>query len=113
MKLVILINENSASSSEILTGALRDCADAVTVGVKSFGKGIIQQVFNVGNKGAAFQMTIAQYYTPSGQAVHGIGITPDYEVPLPEGDNGMYDFADTEHDIQLKKALEVMKERLH
>ena len=112
VKLVILINENSASSSEILTGALRDCADAVTVGVKSFGKGIIQQVFNVGNKGAAFQMTIAQYYTPSGQAVHGIGITPDYEVPLPEGDNGMYDFADLEHDVQLQEALEAMKEKL-
>ena len=113
VKLVILINENSASSSEILTGALRDCAGAVTVGVKSFGKGIIQQMFPVGNKGAAFQMTIAQYFTPNGHAVHGIGITPDYEVPLPEGDNGMYDFADTEHDVQLYKALEVMKEQLH
>ena len=113
VKLVILINENSASSSEILTGALRDCADAVTVGVTSFGKGIIQQVLNVGDKGAAFQITIAQYFTPKGYAVHGVGITPDYEVPLPEGDNGMYDFADTERDVQLKKAFEVMKERLH
>ena len=56
-------------------------------------------------------MTIAQYYTPGGQAVHKIGIEPDYEVPLPEGDNGMYDFADLEHDIQLRKAVEVMKER--
>ena len=112
VKLVILINENSASSSEILTGALRDCADAVTVGVKSFGKGIIQAVLNVGNNGAGFQMTIAQYFTPKGTAVHKIGITPDYEVPLPEGDNGMYEFADTEHDIQLIKAIEVMKESL-
>ena len=113
VKLVILINENSASSSEILTGALRDCADAVTVGVKSFGKGIIQMVSEVGSNGAGFQMTIAEYYTPSGSPVHKIGITPDYEVPLPEGDNGMYDFADTVHDIQLIKAVEVMKERLH
>ena len=111
-KLVILINENSASSSEILTGALRDCANAVTVGVKSFGKGIIQAVTEVGNKGAGFQMTVAQYFTPNGSAVHKIGITPDYEVPLPEGDNGMYGFADTEHDIQLIKAIEVMKESL-
>ena len=47
-----------------------------------------------------------------GSAVHKIGITPDYEVPLPEGDNGMYGFADTEHDIQLIKAIEVMKESL-
>ena len=90
-----LINENSASSSEILTGALRDSADAVTVGVKSFGKGIIQMVSEVGENGAGYQMTIAEYYTPSGSPVHKIGITPDYEVPLPEGDNGMYDFADT------------------
>lgn len=113
VKLVILINENSASSSEILTGALRDCADAVTVGVKSFGKGIIQMVSEVGVNGAGFQMTIAEYLTPSGTPVHKIGITPDYEVPLPEGDNGMYDFADTVHDIQLAKAVEVMKEQLH
>ena len=113
VKLVILINENSASSSEILTGALRDCADAVTVGVQSFGKGIIQMVSEVGSNGAGYQMTIAEYYTPSGSPVHKIGSTPDYEVPLPEGDNGMYDFADTVNDIQLAKAVEVMKERLH
>ena len=112
VKLTILINENSASSSEILTGALRDCADATTVGVKSFGKGIIQGVYPIGDNGAGFQMTIAQYFTPSGQAVHKEGITPEYIVELPEGDNGMYDFADTEKDVQLKKAIEVTKEKL-
>ena len=112
VKIVILINENTASSSEILTGALRDRAGAVTVGVNSFGKGIIQGVYTVGNKGAGYQMTIAQYYTPNGHAVHKIGIAPDYEVSLPEGDNGMYEFADLEHDVQLIKAMEVMKEVL-
>jgi len=112
IKLVILINENTASSSEILTGALRDCAGAVTVGVKSYGKGIIQGVYPVGKNGAGYQMTIAQYYTPKGDAVHKAGIQPDYEVTLPEGDNGSYEFADTNHDIQLIKALEVMKEML-
>ena len=112
VKLVILINENTASSSEILTGALRDSAGAVSVGVKSFGKGIIQGVYPVGTNGAGYQMTIAQYYTPKGFAVHKIGITPDYEVPLPEGDNGTYAFADLENDVQLIKALEVMKEAL-
>ena len=112
VKLVILINENTASSSEILTGALRDCAGAKTVGVKSFGKGIIQGVFPVGDKGAGYQMTIAQYFTPGGYAVHKIGITPDYEVKLPEGDNGMYSFADMERDVQLIKAVDVMKEAL-
>ena len=112
VKLVILINENTASSSEILTGALRDCAGAVTVGVNSFGKGIIQGVFSVGDKGAGYQMTVAQYFTPNGSAVHKIGIAPDYEVKLPEGDNGMYEFADLDHDVQLMKALDVMKELL-
>ena len=112
VKLVILINENTASSSEILTGALRDCAGAVTVGVKSFGKGIIQGVYQVGNKGAGYQMTIAQYYTPNGSAVHKIGITPDFEVSLPEGDNGMYEFADLKRDVQLIKAQAVMNEVL-
>ena len=112
VKLVILINENTASSSEILTGALRDCAGAKTVGVKSVGKGIIQGVFPVGDKGAGYQMTIAQYFTPGGYAVHKIGITPDYEVKLPEGDNGMYSFADMERDVQLIKAVDVMKEAL-
>ncbi len=113
VKLVILINEHSASSSEILTGALRDCAGAVTVGVKSYGKGIIQGVYPVGNKGAGYQMTIAQYFTPGGSAVHKVGITPDYEVPLPEGDNGSYEFADRKNDVQLIKAIEVMDELLH
>ena len=73
---------------------------------------IIQGVYPIGDKGAGFQMTIAQYFTPSGQAVHNEGITPEYIVELPEGDNGMYEFADTEKDVQLKKAVEVTKEKL-
>lgn len=113
VKLTVLINENSASSSEILTGALRERANAKVVGVKSFGKGIIQGVYPIGDKGAGFQLTIAQYYTPDGNKVHGEGITPDVEIPLPEGDNGMYEFADTKNDVQLAGALEVMEEQLN
>ncbi len=110
--LVILLNENSASASEILAGALRDCADATIVGTKSYGKGIVQGVWSVGTNGAGLQMTVAEYFTPKGNKVHEIGIAPDVEVPLPEGDSGMYQFADTEHDVQLKKALEVISEKL-
>ena len=110
--LVILQNENSASSSEILTGSLKDRANATVVGVQSYGKGIIQQVLPVGENGAGMQITIAQYYTPNGNAVHGAGITPDVEILLPEDDNGMYEFADVEHDPQLKKAYEVMLEKI-
>lgn len=109
-ELVILMNENSASSSEILAGALKDRANATIVGVQSYGKGIVQTVVGL-DGGAGMQMTIAQYYTPNGNAVHKVGITPDVEVHLPDGDNGMYDFGDL-NDPQLAKALEVMQQKL-
>jgi carboxyl-terminal processing protease len=110
MPLVILVNENSASSSEILTGALKDRADATVVGVTSYGKGIVQSVIPLSD-GAGMQMTVAQYYTPNGNAVHKVGITPDVECELDEGDNGMHELGDLT-DAQLAKALEVMQEKL-
>lgn len=110
MELVVLMNENSASSSEILAGALKDRANATIVGVQSYGKGIVQTVVGL-DDGAGMQMTIAQYYTPNGNAVHNVGITPDVEMPLPDGDIGMYDFGDL-NDPQLSKALEVMNQKL-
>lgn len=110
MELVILLNENSASSSEILAGALKDRANATIVGVQSYGKGIVQTVVGL-DDGAGMQMTIAQYYTPNGNAVHKVGITPDVEIHLPDGDVGMYEFGDL-NDVQLAKALEVMKQKL-
>ena len=111
VKLVILINENSASSSEILAGALKDRADATLVGVQSYGKGIVQAVLPVASDGSGMQLTIAQYFTPNGNKVHKIGLTPDVEIKLPDGDNGMYEFADLQ-DPQLARALEVMREKL-
>lgn len=110
MELVILMNENSASSSEILAGALKDRANATVVGVQSYGKGIVQTVVGL-DDGAGMQMTIAQYYTPNGNAVHKLGITPDVEIHLPDGDVGMYEFGDLA-DVQLAKALEVMQQKL-
>lgn len=110
MELVVLMNENSASSSEILAGALKDRANASVVGVQSYGKGIVQTVVGL-DDGAGMQMTIAQYYTPNGNAVHKVGITPDVEIPLPDGDIGMYEFGDL-NDPQLAKALEVMQQKL-
>ena len=111
LPLVVIVNENSASSSEILTGALQDRADATVVGVQSYGKGIIQAVTPVGSEGAGMQVTIAQYYTPNGNKVHKIGITPDVIAELPEGDPGIYEFGDL-NDPQLKKAWEVMTEKM-
>jgi len=110
MELVILMNEHSASSSEILAGALKDRADATIVGVQSYGKGIVQTVVEL-EGGAGMQMTIAQYYTPNGNAVHKVGITPDVVAELPDGDNGMYDFGDLA-DPQLAKAYEIMQQKL-
>ncbi|MDD6050489.1 MAG: S41 family peptidase [Clostridiales bacterium] len=110
MPLVVLMNENSASSSEILAGALKDRADATIVGVQSYGKGIVQTVVSL-DDGSGMQMTIGQYFTPNGNAVHKVGITPDVEIHLPEGDNGMYEFGDL-NDVQLAKALEVMQQKL-
>ena len=81
-------------------------------GTKTFGKGIVQNVLPIGTEGAGFQITIAEYFTPKGNKVHEVGITPDVIVERPEEDTGNYDFADLENDIQLRKALEVTKENL-
>ena len=111
VELVVLVNEHSASASEILSGALQDREDATVVGVQSYGKGIVQVVVPLSQDGSAMQMTIAQYFTPNGNAVHKIGITPNVTVELPEGDNGMYQFGDLA-DPQLSKALEIMQQKL-
>ena len=104
--LVVLVNEYSASASEILAGALQDRGRATIVGTQTFGKGVVQYVLPVGSRGAGMQLTVAQYYTPNGNEVHKVGITPDIEATLPEGDTTMYDIGDLD-DAQLKKAYEV------
>ncbi len=109
--IVIIVNESSASASELLTSCLRERAGATVVGVNSFGKGIVQQVTYVGTEGAGMQFTIAEYVSPNGVHIHKVGVEPDIVCELPEGDIGMYDFGDIE-DPQLVKAIEVMKEKL-
>ena len=84
MPLTILLNENSASSSEILAGGLQDHERASLVGTKSFGKGIIQYVISLDDNKTGFQFTYAQYFTPLGNKVHEEGITPDTIVEMPE-----------------------------
>lgn len=110
--LVVLINENSASASEILSGALQDYQKATLVGTKSFGKGVVQYVLPVGTQGAGMQLTIAQYFTPNGNVVHKTGITPDVEVTMPEDASGItFELGDM-RDEQLKKAFEVAQDLL-
>ncbi|MBQ5950690.1 MAG: S41 family peptidase [Lachnospiraceae bacterium] len=100
--LVVLINENSASASELLTAALMDNDRASVVGVVSFGKGIVQEVLGYGD-GSGIRLTIADYYSPKGTNIHGVGITPDVIV---END------PDTEADEQLDRALEEIRKRM-
>ncbi len=108
----VLINENSASCSELLTGALRDRLGSRVIGKTSYGKGVVQTLLQLDEKGDAMQLTIAQYFTPLGKEVHHVGIVPDVEIALPEGDNGMYPLGDLA-DIQLRKAWEDMLQTLN
>ena len=107
--LVLMVNENSASSSEIMAGALQDRGRATLVGTQTYGKGVVQWVLPVGDEGAGFQMTIAQYYTPSGNAVHKVGITPDVIAEMPEEQTGtLFELGDLSDD-QLRVAYEEAK----
>lgn len=81
--LAVLINENSASASEILAGAVQDWKRGTLVGTTSFGKGIVQSVRMLSD-GTAVKLTVAKYYTPDGTCIHQIGIEPDVKVELPE-----------------------------
>ena len=82
--LVVLVNGGSASASEIVTGALKDYKRGLIIGQKTFGKGIVQQIIPIGNDGEAIKLTIAQYFTPKGNYIHGTGIEPDIKVEMNE-----------------------------
>lgn len=101
--IVILTNKNSASASEILTGSLKDRGVAVVVGETTFGKGIVQSVLSLAD-GSGIKITDSEYYLPNDECIHGVGITPDYEVDL---DYAAYRKDGT--DAQKDKAIEVMK----
>ena len=79
--IVVIVNENSASASEVFTSCMRDYGKATIVGKTTFGKGIVQSVFPL-KDGSAVKLTIAKYYTPSGTEIHKVGIKPDVEVEL-------------------------------
>ncbi|MFY9369179.1 MAG: S41 family peptidase [Desulfomonilia bacterium] len=97
--LVVLVNGNSASASEILAGALRDNGRAILVGQKTYGKGLVQTIYPL-RDGGALKLTTQKYFTPDGTDINEIGITPEYVV---END------PDSDEDLQLQKAISLMK----
>lgn len=101
--IVVLIDEGSASASEILAGALQDTGVATIVGRTSFGKGSVQVVMPIPGEADAVKLTIAKYYTPNGRSLMGTGITPDVDIEQPK---------DAVTDVQLEKAVEVMREKI-
>lgn len=110
--IVMLINEGSASASEIMAGAMKDTQRATLIGTKSFGKGIVQRVQRFGSDGEGIKMTVSEYFTPNGINIHGIGIEPDIEIKLSEDSLGYgYEYYDT--DNQLQKSVEVLKGKIN
>ena len=101
LPMVVLINEGSASASEIVAGALSDRGRALSVGKKTFGKGSVQTLFNL-TDGSGLYVTIARYHTPSGKVIDHVGLEPDVEV---EGEVTK----EKEKDEQLKRAVEELK----
>lgn len=107
VSLVMLVNENSASASEILAGAVKDLRQGVLVGETTFGKGIIQSVIKLESAGA-ISITTAKYYTAGGLEIHGNGIAPNVEIELPEESRGTLVVNQTQ-DSQLQEGIRIIK----
>ena len=103
--LAVLVNQYSASAAEIFSGAIQDYGTGTIVGMTTYGKGVVQQLMDLGD-GTCLKVTIAEYYTPSGRSINGTGVTPDVEVEYE------YDENNPEADNQLDRALEVVREEL-
>lgn len=104
--LVVLVNGNSASASEVFSGAIQDEKAGILMGTQTYGKGIVQTIFELEDK-SALKLTTAKYYTPSGRNIHGKGLTPDVQAELSEKMEKLPD-GKTEVDSQMKAAWEYL-----
>lgn len=108
MPIAVIVNGNSASASEIFSGALQDHGKAVIVGTQSFGKGIVQSVIPIMYDGSGVKLTSSRYFTPNGVCIHGTGITPDVVVELEEGLEKI-NIELRDHDNQIDAAVKEVK----
>lgn len=106
----VLVNENTASAAEIFTGAIRDFNYGTIIGTNTFGKGIVQSTVPLSD-GSAVKITVATYYTPSGECIHEKGIKPDIELEFSYADENPTEY-DELKDNQVQKAMEVLGEKL-
>lgn len=109
MPIVILTNENTASASEILAGALKDYEKAKTVGTKTYGKGVIQEILTM-TDGSGLKITTEEYQTPNHNKIQKVGIEPDVTIELPETVTNSLNVPE-EQDTQLQKAIEIISEQ--
>ena len=107
LPMVVLVNGYSASAAEIFTGDMKDYGVATIIGTTTYGKGIVQSVIPLSD-GSAIKITIAKYFTPSGNDIHKVGIEPDIEIDVSDEQKRMANIPHDE-DPQLKKALEVLE----
>lgn len=103
--LAVLVNQYSASASELFSGAVQDYGIGTIVGKTTYGKGVVQQMMDLGD-GTCLKLTIAEYFTPKGRKINGVGVEPDVEVEY------IYDENNPESDSQLEKALEIVREEI-
>jgi len=114
LPMVVLVNQGSASASEIVAGALQDWGRAIIVGTKTFGKGSVQTIIPLSD-GSGLRLTTAKYFTPKGRSIHGTGIAPDIVVELPKEPANrdrrppLDPMEDLQKDIQVQRALDVIK----